>query len=379
MLNQKRVAVVGAGLGGLVAGALLQQRGCDVTIYEQAPEFARLGAGINLGPNVMRILRAIGLEKPLLDTGIRPKSWVSRTWDTGKVQFDYPLRDAAEAKFGAPYLLIHRGDFHEILTTGVRPGTIRFGKKLVDLDQKGDTVHLGFEDGTKAQADMLVGADGLNSRVREVLLGPEMPKYSGYVGHRAIIPSALLGDMKPDDLSKWWSDDAHHDTHMVCYFLDRHYKEYYFVTGVKEPTWDHGFSYVETDRDELRASFAGFHPDIQKLIDIYPHCTKWPFFERDPLPLWSHGRFVLLGDACHPMKPHMGQGAAIAIEDAAVLVRCLERCGEDLTAAFQLYEQSRKDRASLVQKHSRENKWMRDPMDPTWVFEYDAINGKLAA
>jgi 6-hydroxynicotinate 3-monooxygenase len=226
----------------------------------------------------------------------------------------------------------------------------------------------------------VIGADGINSRAREVLLGPELPIYSGYVAHRCIIKGSLLGDLKPADLTKWWSDDAHYDTHIVIYYLDRQYDEIYFVTGVKEADWDYGLSYIDADMDELRAAFAGFHPEVQTLIDLAEarDCTKWPLFERDPLPLWSRGRIVLLGDACHPMKPHMGQGAAIAIEDAAVLVRCLEHFKDDYAAAFKLYENSRKDRASLVQKHSRENKWMRDPMDPSWVFDYDALTDRLA-
>ena len=116
---------------------------------------------------------------------------------------------------------------------------------------------------------------------------------------------------------------------------------------------------------------------MQRLVEACPTSTKWALFDRDPLPLWSHGRTVLLGDACHPMKPHMAQGAAIAIEDAAILTRCLERHGDDLVAVFSLYEASRKDRASLVQKHSRENKWLREPMDPGWVFAYDALTEEL--
>lgn len=372
-----RIAIVGAGLGGLVAGALLQQRGCNVRIYEQAPEFARLGAGINLGPNVMKILRAIGVERRLLEIGLRPMSWVSRQWDSGRVMHDYPLRDAAEAKFGACYMLIHRGDFHEILTEAVAPGTIEFGKRMTSLEQRGSTVHLGFDGGSAVEADIVIGADGINSVAREVLLGREFPKYSGFVAHRSIIPASRLGDLKPPDLTKWWSDDQHGDTHIVVYFLDRHHNEIYFVTGVPEPEWDYGLAYVDADLGELRDSFAGFHPEVQRLLEICPAATKWPLFERDPLPLWSRGRIVLLGDACHPMKPHMGQGAAIAIEDAAILVRCLERHGQDFEAAFKLYENSRKDRASLVQKHSRENKWMRDPMDPTWVFAYDALEVRL--
>ena len=149
------------------------------------------------------------------------------------------------------------------------------------------------------------------------------------------------------------------------------------MTGVPEAEWDHGLSFVDVDLNELRAAFDGFHPNVERLVGACPSATKWPLFEREPLPLWSKERVVLLGDACHPMKPHMAQGAAMAIEDAAVLVRCLEHFDADLSAAFSLYEQSRKDRASLVQEHSRLNKFLRFPMDPSWVFGYDALTQTL--
>jgi 6-hydroxynicotinate 3-monooxygenase len=378
MDESTRIAIVGAGLGGIVAGALLQQRGHIVRLYEQASTFTRLGAGLALGPNVMKILRAIDVEDRLLNTGLRPCKWVSRQWDTGHVMFEYPLREAAEARFGATYLLIHRGDFHEALTTALRPGTIEFGKRLKALRQRGDVVHLDFEDGSAVEVDVMIGADGINSKTREVLLGPELPVYSGYVAHRSIIPTRLIGNIMPADLTKWWSDAAHGDAHVIVYFLDRDYKEMYIVTSVPEPRWNSGTNFVEADLDQLRAAFVGFHPEVQRLLQVCPRATKWPLYDRPPLPLWSEGRIALLGDACHPMKPHMGQGAAMAIEDAAILVRCLELCGDDYAAAFKLYETSRKDRTSLVQEHSRENKWLRNPMDPSWVFDYDALGEGLS-
>ena len=371
------IAVIGAGLGGLVAAALLERRGWHVRVYEQAPEFERLGAGINLGPNAMKVLRAAGVEAQLLEIGLRPEYWISRKWDTGETMFRYDMRDVCEAAFGACYMVIHRGDFHEILTENVAPGIIAFGKKLVALEQKSGSVTLQFEDGGRETADIVIGADGIDSMVREALLGPARPVYSGYVGHRCIIPAEKLGDLAPADVSKWWSDDAHRDTHMVVYYLDANHEEIYFVTGVPEPQWDYGFSHVDADYDELRLAFADFHPEIHTLIEISSGATKWPLFDREPLPLWSERRLVLIGDACHPMKPHMGQGAAMAIEDAAILVRCLERCGEDYRGAFALYEDARKDRCARVQQGSRDNKWLRNPMDPGWVFSYDAMTVPL--
>ena len=373
-----RIAIVGAGLGGLVAGAMLQRRGYEVRIFEQAPQFTRLGAGINLSPNVMKVLRHIGCEPRLVDIGLRPAAWMSKDYSSARTLFRFPLRDHCEKQYGAPYLLIHRGDFHEVLMDAVRPGSVEFGKRLTDLDERAGVVHLDFANGETMQADMVIGADGISSRVREILLGPEVPKYTGYVAHRAILPPAAVASLKAaDDLTKWWSDPSHRDTHIVIYYLDRGKRELYFVTGVPEPAWNHGTSFVQADMEELRAAFADFHPEVQALLEATPEATKWPLFDREPLPLWSRGRMVLLGDACHPMKPHMGQGAAMAIEDAAILVRSLEACGKDVDATFAVYERARKERTSLVQKHSRENKWLREAMDPGWVFAYDALTEEL--
>ena len=379
MKRDKPIAIIGAGLGGLVVGALLQQRGQTVRIFEQSSAFTRLGAGINLSPNVMRVLHAIGAEQRLLEIGIRPISWVSRDLRSGEVMFEYPMRDVMETQFGAPYITIHRGDFHEVLVDAVAPGTIEFGKRMTALEQRTDGVRIHFERHGSIDADFVIGADGINSMVREILLGPAQPNYTGYVAHRSIFPVSRLGGLEINDLSKWWSEDTVDDRHIVVYFLDQRRQEVYFVTGVPQPEWESEDAFVETELDELRAAYEDCHADIQRLVEACPTSTKWALFERDPLPLWSDGRVVLLGDACHPMKPHMAQGAAIAIEDAAVLTRCLERCGDDLESAFGMYEASRKDRASQVQQQSRENKWLREPMDPSWVFEYDALTDALGA
>ncbi len=378
MNGNKPIAIIGAGLGGLVMGALLQQRGYWVRIFEQSSEFTRLGAGINLSPNVTRVLRAIGAEQRLLEIGIRPVNWISRDLHSGEIMFEYPMRDAVEAEFGAPYITIHRGDFHEVLVNAVTAGTIEFGKRMVGLEQREDCVRVDFERHDSVEAHFVIGADGINSMVREILLGPAEPTYTGYVAHRSIFPVSRLGGLEITDLSKWWSEDTVDDRHIVVYFLDQRRQEVYFVTGVPQPQWESEESFVEAELDELRAAYEGCDSHVQRLVEACPASTKWALFDRDPLPLWSHGRVVLLGDACHPMKPHMAQGAAIAIEDAAILTRCLEQCGDDLAAAFSVYEASRKDRASQVQKQSRENKWLRHPMDPSWVFEYDALTAELS-
>ncbi|AJK45685.1 FAD-dependent monooxygenase [Burkholderia plantarii] len=375
-MKQPRIAIVGAGLGGTAAAALLQGRGYDVRLYEQAPAFSRLGAGIHLGPNVMKIMRRIGCEDALNAMGSHPDFWYSRDGLSAEVMSQIPLGDYALTTYGASYLTVHRGDFHALMTQAIAPGTLVFGKRLTTVEDTGSEVRLTFDDGTVETADIAIGADGVNSRLREHLLGAEPPRYTGYVAHRAVFPASLL-DNKPYDMCvKWWSGDRH----MMVYYVTEKRDEYYYVTGVPQAEWPAGVSMVDSSREEMREAFAGFHPDIQHLIDVSPSITKWPLLERDPLPLWSRGRLVLLGDACHPMKPHMAQGAAMAIEDAAMLARCLDEVGVgDYGNAFALYEANRAARASKVQLVSHNNTWLRTNEDPSWVFGYDVFEVPLDA
>jgi len=375
-MSTPRIAIIGAGLGGTAAAGLLQRRGYDVALYEQAPAFSRLGAGIHLGPNVMKIMRRIGCEDALNRMGSHPDCWTSRDGRTADVIARIPLGDHALKAYGASYLTVHRGDFHALMTQAVTPGTIRFGKRVASVDDTGDAVRLIFSDGSVETADIVIGADGVNSRIREHLLGAEPPRYTGYVAHRAVFPASLLGNKPYDMCVKWWSEDRH----MMVYYVTEKRDEYYYVTGVPQAEWPEGVSMVDSSRDEMREAFAGFHPDIQHLIDVSPSITRWPLLERDPLPLWSRGRLVLLGDACHPMKPHMAQGAAMAIEDAAMLARCLDEVGvRDYPAAFALYEANRAARASKVQRVSHDNTWLRTNEDPAWVFGYDVFDVPLVS
>lgn len=372
--ERTRIAVIGAGLGGTVAAVLMRRQGFEVTVYEQADNFSRLGAGINLSPNVTRVLREVGVLDRLREIGVITKGWLSRQWDTGETLFELPLGDATEVRYGAPYITIHRGDFHAELIAAVGSESIAFGKRLVDLDPEGDAVKMCFADGGTAEAEIVIGADGVNSMVREVLLGPEKPTYTGHVGHRAIFPVSLLGGLELPDITKWWADDRH----LVVYFVTSRKDEIYFVSGVPEPEWTSETSWVDCDVDEIRRAFDGFHPEVQALIDACPAATKWAFYERKPLPLWSSGRIVMLGDACHPMKPHMGQGAAMAIEDAAMLARCFDETPDgDFQDAFALYAANRMERTERVQSESRENTWLKYEQDPDWVFDYDVFNVPL--
>ncbi len=186
------LAIIGAGMGGLTLAAALHQRGIDAQIYEQAPRFVRLGAGIQMSPNAMRVLRGIGLEARIRATAFQPHSWTNRDWDTGELTNELPLGGDAEAKYGAPYLLMHRGDLHEALASRVPGERIALDKKLTELDWRSGGVTLRFADGTTARADAVVAADGIHSRARELWLGAEQANFTGRVAYRTTFPAALL-------------------------------------------------------------------------------------------------------------------------------------------------------------------------------------------
>ena len=369
------IAVVGAGMGGLAVAATLRRFGMDVRIYEQAPRFARIGAGIQMMPNSMKVLRQIGIEQRLRRVSFAPHSHLNRIWDTGEVTRELPM---PESLYGAPYLCMHRADLHDALLSAVPAEIVHLDKKLVGLDQAGARVALTFADGSRASADAVVGADGVHSAVRDIIIGPDAPLHKGRIAYRAVFPTALMdgGDIGPSR-TKWWGTDRH----IVMYYTNKARSEIYFVTSVAEPAeWLTRESWsAKGDVKELRKAYAGFHADVRAVLAACPDCHKWAILEREPLQHWSEGRVVLLGDACHPMTPYMAQGAATAIEDAAVLARCLDEAdGEDIEGAFQRYEAHRKPRTSLIQAISSANTWMKDGnSDTAWLYGYDAWNAPL--
>jgi 6-hydroxynicotinate 3-monooxygenase len=381
MSEKPRIAIVGAGLGGITAGIFLERAGYRVAIYEQAGEIARIGAGINLGANAMKVTRKIGLAEMMYDIGLIPQRHLSREWDTGRVLFEIRPEPWAE-RYGMPNLIMHRGDLQAVMASALAAGTIRFDKHLLGLRHGPGGVWLEFADSTTAEADIVIGADGVDSRVREILFGVEPPIYTGVVAYRAIFPTALLGAKGlTSDMSKWWSDERHpaaEDRHFIIYHLTRRRDEVYFVTGSPEPDWDDGIASIPVDMAEIRACYEGFHPEVLRVIDACPQASKWPLLVRPPMKSWSEGPIVLLGDACHPMKPHMGQGANMAIEDAVVLARCLDHCAGEAVTASRLYQATRRERVERVQRESYVNVWLKYPTDPTWVFGYDPMTAPLA-
>jgi 6-hydroxynicotinate 3-monooxygenase len=371
------IAIIGAGMGGLATAAALRRAGIDVQVYEQATRFTRLGAGIQIGCNAMKVLRAFGLEPVLRAEAFYPRSWNNREYDTGEVRFDMIFGESAEERYGAPYLLGHRGDLHAALASVVPVEAIHLDHKLIGLEQRADKgVNLAFANGKIVEADAVVAADGVHSRVKEILFGKDRPNFTGRIAYRTVFPAKLLNGYPIDDCTKWWGPDRH----IVIYYVKPDRSEIYFVTSQPEP----GFT-VESwsamgEVSELRKAFADFRPQVRKVLEACPSVHKWALIDRDPLARWCEGNVALLGDASHPMTPYMAQGAAMAIEDAAVLSRCLQGRDRDGVAdAFRRFEATRKPRTSRVQLGSRTNTWLKDPTDPAWVYGYDAWNTPLAS
>ena len=376
MARPLRVAIIGAGMGGLATAAALRRVGIDVTVYEQASQFARLGAGIQVGCNAMKVLRGLGLEARMRSQSFYPRSWNNRDWRSGEVKFDMIFGESAEQKFGAPYLLAHRGDLHAALASAVPDEHVRLNHKLVGLDQTADGVRLSFANGATAPADAVVGADGVHSIVRDTLFGESPVRFTGRIAYRTTYPAALLNGEKIDDCTKWWGEDRH----IVIYYVKPDRSEVYLVTSQPEPEFRIESWSAKGDVRALRAAFGGFDRQVEKVLAACPDVHKWAIVDRDSLSCWSEGNITLLGDACHPMTPYMAQGAAMAIEDAAVLSRCLDGVGRDGVAdAFRRFEATRKERTSRVQDTSRKNIWLKQKTDADWVYGYDAWNMPLAA
>jgi 6-hydroxynicotinate 3-monooxygenase len=370
------VAIVGAGMGGLATAAALRRVGIDVMVYEQAAQFTRIGAGIQVGCNAMKVLRGLGLEARLRGQSFYPRSWNNRDWQTGAVKFDMIFGESAEAKFGAPYLLAHRGDLHAALASVVPDVSIKLGHKLVGLDETADGVRLTFANGTSVVADAAVGVDGVHSVVRDILFGVTPVNFTGRIAYRTTYPAALLGGEGIDDCTKWWGEDRH----IVIYYVKPDRSEVYLVTSQPEPDFRIESWSAKGDIRELRASFRGFHPQVGHVLAACPDVHKWAIVDRDSLEHWANGNVTLLGDACHPMTPYMAQGAAMAIEDAAVLSRCLDGVErEGLGNAFRRFEATRRERTTRVQETSRANIWLRERTDTSWVYGYDAWTVPLAA
>ncbi len=349
MTQKLNVTVVGAGLGGLTAAAALLKHGCDVTVLEQAGELGEIGAGVQLSPNAMKVMRALGLEEQVLGVSFEPGNHVIRSWKSGRVLSSTQLKGALHAAYGAGYYGFHRADLHQVLQKAVPAERVRLGVKCskVRADAHGATVVL--EDGSEIASDVVVGADGVHSVVRAALLGEESPRFTGNVCWRGLVPAEAMpaGAISPD-MTVWFGPGA-----SFIYYYVRGGKLVNWVAMCEAPEWRSESWKFEGDRNELIERYKHWHPTVRELIEKSDRYLKWALLDRDPLPRWTEGAVTLLGDAAHPMLPYLAQGACMAIEDGYALAASLARNPGDVPGALKEYEAARRARTARVQLLAR--------------------------
>jgi salicylate hydroxylase len=373
MATSLNVGIVGGGVGGLTAAIALRKRGHVVTVYEQTAKYMRVGADINLTPNAVLAIDGLGIGDAVRRTGARPSFRISRDWDTGKETSRLPMSSAAEERYGAPQLTIHRADLLSALADAFPADAVKFSKRLRSLSQDGSGVTLQFEDGTSARHDVVIGADGIHSRVRANLFGEENPRFTGVVSFRSVVPTQRVKHVPEiEAFTKWWGPNP--QSQIVTFPLNLGQDTFIFATTGQE-SWHEESWTSEGDVEELRAFYKDFHPDARALLAACDSVLKSALYERDPLPQWSDRRVTLLGDACHPMLPFMAQGAGMAIEDGVVLGRCLS--GDDPEAELLQYQKARQERTAEIQIGSRGNQWMKGQQSADWVYGYDAWHAPI--
>jgi salicylate hydroxylase len=340
-----KIVIVGAGIGGLTAALALIRRGLDVEVYEQAHELREFGAGVQVSANGTRILHELGLKEALEPVQVLPAGKVVRLWDTGQSFKLFDVGMESVERYGSPYITIHRGDLHGVLVQAVqreKPGAVHVAHKLKRLSQTAAGVELEFEDAAPVRAGLVIGADGVHSTVRASLFGDARPKFCGIVAWRGIVPTEGLPASIATDLGTQWVGPGGHAVHYPL----RAGKLLNFVGLRERSDWTVEGWNVPGTTEEFARDFAGWHRDVHTIIDKIETPYKWALALRPPMPAWSLGRCTLLGDACHPMVPFLAQGAVMALEDAMILARCVEKYAPDHQAAFAGYEAVRRERAN---------------------------------
>ncbi|WP_158515157.1 FAD-dependent monooxygenase [Bordetella sp. H567] len=356
MNSKPRIIIVGAGIGGLTAAASLLKRGFAVKVYEQATVLAEVGAGIQSSANAVKVLYDLGLEDALDTIVVRPQAFEFRRFNTGEMMYRIPLGETHERINGAPYFHIHRADLHELLAKAVLamdPDCIVLGARAMGFEEGADSVTLHLADGQRATADVLVGADGIKSAIRAQILGATPASYTGDIAWRAVIPTERLPRGIMETVSTVWCGPK---KHAVMYYL-RGGTLMNFV-GLVEHAYPENESWTQKRPwTDLKADFEGWHPAIQTVIDAIDRdgCYRYALNDRAPADHWSTGRATLLGDAAHPTLPYLASGAAMAIEDGAVLARCLQ-AHASIPDALGVYQDSRLERTARVVRESAGNR-----------------------
>ena len=346
------IAIVGAGIGGLALALGLARAGRRLRIFEQAPQLREMGAGVSLSPNAVKGLRYLGVGERLEALADEPPTQVTRHYANGRVLVNF-RRHHTRQELGAPYLQAHRADLHDLLRErlgALQPDALVLDRELTAVSKDTAGAHvLSFADGSRAGADLLVGADGLKSTVRREVFSEPEPEFSGFVAWRGLVTRDELGARQSRPGSMVFVAPGR----MFVRYPVRHGKLQNFVAFSRAGRWTaEGWSqtgHISTVRD----IFADFHDDARVVLRAFSgaRCHKWGLFSRRPLPRWVRGRATVLGDAAHPMLPWLGQGAATAIEDAVILCRALIEF-EDLDEALRRYENARRERVHVTHRES---------------------------
>jgi 2-polyprenyl-6-methoxyphenol hydroxylase-like FAD-dependent oxidoreductase len=355
MAKPDTIAVIGGGIGGLTAALALLKCGLDVDLYEQSNWLGEVGAGISISSNGTRVLYKLGLEEALRRIEVKPSQREIRHWSTGETWNWYQLGTTTTEYYGTPHIMLHRGDLHGILVDAVRllkPNAIHLASRCAGVTQSDGHVDVRFDNGEAAKAAFVIGADGIHSKVRESLFGIDRPAFSGCVAWRGVVPMQHLpAHLSQIVVTNWLGPRGH-----VMHYPARRGELMNFISFVERDDWQVEDWKVEGATSELANDFRGWHPDVHAIIQNIDQPFKWALMVRGPMECWTKGRITLLGDACHPTLPFLGQGGVMAIEDGYVIAACLKKYFADPQIAFARYEDIRRERTAAVVRKSHDNR-----------------------
>ena len=346
--KQPSVVIVGGGIGGLFAANALIAQGLTVSVYEQAPALGEVGAGVFLTPNSVRQLQRVGLGPAVEKWGARVGSGSHYFRHDGAPIAPVQVTDSSgwNATFG-----MHRADFVDFLAAALPAGVVHTGHRATAFEQIGDVARVSFANGAAAEADIVVAADGIHSELRPYVFPPSRPVFHGSVAYRGVVPHERIAHWPADRWLMWLGKGSHFLSFPVRAGKLINYVGFVPANQEMKESWS-----APGDANVLRAEFAGWDPRIESLLAQVQTTFRWALYDREPLPTWTKGRLTLLGDAAHPMLPHLGQGANQSIEDGMALATILARANRDTApAALLAYERLRRERVAQVQRGAREN------------------------
>ena len=344
------IAIIGGGLAGLASAAALAHFGLEADVFEAAPSLGEIGAGINVSPQAIRALRAIGLGDKIAAVANVAPGVLTRDMHSG-AQLDYRDQSGLAARFGAPLCTFHRADLLDVLAHALDPGRIHLDHRLIGIEERQSRVQVRFANGVARDAEFVIAADGIHSVVRRTVYGDDSPTYTGQMVWRALLPGhdVPADVMEPSGHVQWLAAGRH----FFAYYL-RGREVVNIVTQEDTDDWvEEGWS-IAGDPAAMRASFPNPEPRLETLLRAVERCSKWGLFLRPVTRNWGRGRIQLIGDAAHAMLPNAGQGAAQAFEDAYVVARWLAARPDDPVAALENFRRIRIPRVHAIQQRTLE-------------------------